>query len=43
MPEQTHTKSAELGVPVDQTAYDLSSEETIEYLAQKLVGYDIRA
>jgi glycosyltransferase involved in cell wall biosynthesis len=41
MPEQTHAKLAELGIPVDQTAYDLSSEETIEYLAQKLVGYDI--
>src|SRR5205085_1494745 len=41
MPEQTHTKLAQGGVPVDRTAYDLSSEQTIDYLARKLVGYDL--
>jgi glycosyltransferase involved in cell wall biosynthesis len=41
MPEQTHTQLEELGVPVDRTPYDLSFEDTVEYLAEKIPGYDI--
>jgi glycosyltransferase involved in cell wall biosynthesis len=41
MPKQTHEQLEALGVPVDQTPYQLSFEETIDYLAQKIPQYDI--
>jgi polysaccharide biosynthesis protein PelF len=41
MPEQTHHQLKALGVPVDPTPYALSFEETIAYLARKMVGYDV--
>jgi glycosyltransferase involved in cell wall biosynthesis len=41
MPEQTHFQLAQLGVPVDRTPYTLSFEETIDYLARKMAGYDL--
>src|SRR3954468_5658121 len=41
MPEQTHFQLAQLGVPVDRTPYGLSPEQTVEYLARKMVGYDL--
>src|SRR4051794_12992677 len=41
MPEQTHLQLAELGVPLDRTPYDLSLENTIDYLARKLAEYDL--
>ena len=41
MPEQTHLQLAQLGVPVDRTPYGLSPEQTVEYLATKMAGYDL--
>src|SRR5215213_7284739 len=41
MPEQTHLQLAQLGVPVDRTPYGLSPEQTVEYLARKMAGYDL--
>jgi glycosyltransferase involved in cell wall biosynthesis len=41
MPEQTHEQLAALGVSVDKTPYDLSFEETVDYLAHKMPQYDI--
>jgi glycosyltransferase involved in cell wall biosynthesis len=41
MPEQTHTQLEALGVPVDRTPYHLSFEDTVEYLAEKIPGYDV--
>lgn len=41
MSRQTHEQIEALGVPVDQTPYHLSFEETIAYLAQKIPQYDI--
>ena len=41
MPEQTHRQLEELGVPVDRAPYQLTFEETVEYLAEKIVGYDV--
>jgi polysaccharide biosynthesis protein PelF len=41
MPEQTHQQLAALGVPVDRTPYQLSFEETVEYLAHKVREYDL--
>jgi polysaccharide biosynthesis protein PelF len=41
MPEQTHLQLAELGVPLDHTPYNLSLEETVDYLARKMAEYDL--
>lgn len=41
MPEQTHHQLEALGVRVDRTAYDLSFEETVQYLERKIAGYEI--
>ncbi len=41
MPEQTHRQLAELGVPVDQTPYGLSFEDTVEHLVQVIPDYDL--
>ena len=41
MPDQTHAQLAALGVHVDTTAYELSFEDTIAYLARRLPGYDL--
>jgi glycosyltransferase involved in cell wall biosynthesis len=41
MPEQTHRQLEMLGIEVDRTPYDLSFEDTVDYLAQKIPSYDI--
>lgn len=41
MPRQTHDQLAALGIPVDQTPYTLSFEDTVAYLANKIPGYDL--
>ncbi|HXH70424.1 MAG TPA: glycosyltransferase family 4 protein [Pyrinomonadaceae bacterium] len=41
MPEQTHEQLTALGVPVDRAAYDLSFEDTVDYLARKIPDYSI--
>ena len=41
MPEQTHEQLADLGVPVDRMPYDLSFEDTVDYLARKIPNYSI--
>ena len=41
MAEQTHRQLEDLGVPLDTTPYGLSFEDTVAYLAEKLVGYDL--
>lgn len=41
MPEQTHEQLAALGVDIDTTPYDLSFEDTVGYLANKIPGYDV--
>jgi glycosyltransferase involved in cell wall biosynthesis len=41
MPDQTHRQLAELGVHVDTTAYDLSFEDTVAYIARRLPSYDL--
>ncbi|MBF6612569.1 MAG: glycosyltransferase family 4 protein [Chloroflexi bacterium] len=41
MPDQTHIQLESLGVPVDRTPYDLSFEDTVEYLSRKLPAYDV--
>jgi glycosyltransferase involved in cell wall biosynthesis len=41
MPRQTHDQLAALGVHVDTTAYALSFEDTVAYLARRLPGYDL--
>ncbi len=41
MPEQTHEQLAALGVDVDTTPYELSFEDTVGYLANKIPGYDV--
>jgi len=41
MPDQTERQLRELGVPVDTTPYTLSFEDTIEYLAGRVAGFDV--
>jgi glycosyltransferase involved in cell wall biosynthesis len=41
MPEQSHEQLAALGVTVDKTPYNLSFEDTVDYLARKIPAYDI--
>lgn len=41
MPDQTHQQLRAIGVNVDCTAYGLSLEDTIKYIARKIAGYDI--
>ena len=41
MPRQTHDQLRELGVFVDETAYGLSFEDTVAYLARQIPGYDV--
>ena len=41
MPDQSHAQLRALGVHVDTTAYDLSFEDTIDYLRRRLNGADI--
>ena len=41
MPEQTERQLEALGVPLDRTPYGLSYDDTVEYLAGRLPGYDV--
>ncbi len=41
MPDQSHRQLQALGVDVDRVPYDLSFEDTVDYLAQKIPAYDI--
>ncbi|MCC2690858.1 MAG: glycosyltransferase, partial [Rhizobiaceae bacterium] len=41
MPEQTHRQLRALGVDVDRVPYDLSFEDTVAYLANKIPAYDL--
>ena len=41
MPDQTRAHHAAEGVHVDTTAYTLSLEDTVAYLARRLPGYDL--
>jgi glycosyltransferase involved in cell wall biosynthesis len=41
MPEQTHEQLRGLGVDVDTTPYELSFEDTVDYLAAKIPSYDV--
>jgi glycosyltransferase involved in cell wall biosynthesis len=41
MPVQTHEQLTSLGVDVDTVPYELSFDETVAYLADKVAGYDI--
>lgn len=41
MPEQTHRQLEALGIDVDTAPYQLSFEDTVDYLAGKLASYDI--
>src|SRR5438270_11514899 len=41
MPEQAHEQLAALGVPLDRTPYELSFEDTVQYLAGKIPAYDV--
>src|SRR6476661_7351932 len=41
MPEQTHAQLEALGIAVDRTPYTLSFEDTVDYLAHKVEGYDL--
>jgi glycosyltransferase involved in cell wall biosynthesis len=41
MPEQTHEQLAALRIKVDTTPYQLSFEDTVAYLAQKLRAFDV--
>ena len=41
MPDQTHRQLEALGVDVDRAPYDLSFEDTVDYLANKIPAYDI--
>ena len=41
MPEQTHEQLRALGIDVDCAPYTLSFEDTVDYLARKIPGYDL--
>ncbi|KAA0687370.1 glycosyltransferase [Neorhizobium sp. P12A] len=41
MPEQTHQQLRSIGIAVDTTPYDLSFEDTVAYLAEKIPSYDV--
>ena len=41
MPTQTHAQLRALGVTVDQRAYDLSFEDTVAYLSERMCCYDV--
>lgn len=41
MPEQTHNQLTALGIDVDTAPYNLSFEDTVDYLAGKLASYDV--
>ncbi len=41
MPDQTHEQLKALGVHVDTAPYDLSFDDTVSYLADKVAGYDL--
>jgi glycosyltransferase involved in cell wall biosynthesis len=41
MADQTHHQLEALGVDVDCLPYDLSFEDTVDYLAQKIPAYDV--
>ncbi len=41
MPEQMHAQLENMGVPVDRTPYDLSFDDTVAYLREKMAGYDL--
>ena len=41
MPNQTHRQLEALGVDVDRVPYDLSFEDTVDYLANKIPAYDV--
>ncbi|MDB5524549.1 MAG: group 1 glycosyl transferase [Rhizobium sp.] len=41
MPDQTHEQLTALGIDVDTVPYELSFEDTIAYLSNKIAGYDV--
>ncbi|MGO4440949.1 glycosyltransferase [Rhizobium sp. RAF56] len=41
MPEQTHEQLRSLGIDVDTTPYELSFEDTVQYLMGKIPIYDV--
>ena len=41
MPEQAQAQLEDLHVPIDRTPYGLSFDETVNYLARKVAGYDV--
>lgn len=41
MPGQTHEQLIAAGVDVDTTPYELSFDDTVGYLADKIAGYDV--
>lgn len=41
MPQQTHEQLTALGVDVDTMPYELSFEDTVSYLANKIAGYNV--
>ncbi|MDI6024747.1 glycosyltransferase family 4 protein [Corticibacterium sp. UT-5YL-CI-8] len=41
MPDQTHRQLEALGVEVDTAPYQLSFEDTVDYLSSKLASYDV--
>ena len=41
MPDQTHRQLEALGIDVDRAPYEMSFEDTVDYLAAKVAGYDI--
>jgi glycosyltransferase involved in cell wall biosynthesis len=41
MPDQTERELEALGVPVDRTPYELSFEATVDYLAAKVMSFDV--
>ena len=41
MPEQTHEQLEALGVPVDRRPYTLSFDDTVAYLAEMVLSYDV--
>jgi len=41
MPQQTHEQLTALGVDVDTAPYEMSFDDTVWYLANKIPGYDV--
>ncbi|MRX50469.1 glycosyltransferase [Paracoccus sp. S-4012] len=41
MPDQSHDQLRDLGIHVDTAAYEMSFEDTVDYLRRRLPGYDV--